>query len=344
MPYQRPVLIAALILLGVMLMTGASSAIAAGTHLIRLPHQGNGLGFDDMTYAPSLHRILIPAAQSGALVMIDPVSQKLTEWKHVVPTGQGPDHDDGGTTSADAGSGLVFASDHKDKAIVALNPHRGQVVARAKLASDSDVLRYVAPLNQIWVTEPKTHEIQRFKVSGGTHPSLQLLGSISLPKGAPELLAVDAAHHAAYVDQRPGTTLKISLRSLKVTSSWPNSCQRDQGLALAKSKNLLFVGCHGGTVVALDTVDNGREVSHARVGAGVDLIAWNTHLQHLYVPGSTSATLSVLRLTADDQLQNIATVPAAKHSHCVAADDNNHAYVCDPQHAAIIVYRDHPTD
>ncbi|WP_109993908.1 YncE family protein [Salinisphaera sp. LB1] len=345
MLYRRSVpLVAALVLFGTIWMAGAGSAMAAVTHRIQLPHQGSGLDFDDMTYAPSLHRVLVPAAQSGALALINPARQTLGEWRHIVPSGQGADHDDAGTTSADSGDGLVFASDHKDEAIVAVNPHGGQVVARAKLASGPDIIRYVKPLDQVWVTEPETHEIQRFKATAGAHPSLRLLGAISLPKGSPELLAVDAAHYAVYANQRPATTLKISLRSLQVVASWPNSCQRDQGLALAPARNLLFVGCREGKVVALDTAQNGKEVSHAAVGAGVDLIAWNPHLQHLYAPGARSATLSVLKLTAHDQLQKVATVPTAKHAHCVATDDQNHAYVCDPRHAAIIVYRDHKTD
>lgn len=315
--------------------------MAAAIHLIGLPHKSQELGFDDMIYAPSLDRVLIPAAQSGALALINPANQKVTEWKHIVPPGPGPDHDDAGTTSADAGDGLVFASDHQHEAIVALNPHSGKVVARARLASGPDIVRYGAPLGQVWVTEPETHQIQRFKASGGAHPSLKRLGSISVPHG-PELLAVDPAHHAAYTDQRPGNTLKISLRSLKVVGSWPNTCRRDQGLALARAQNLLFVACHAGKVVALDTADHGKIVAHAQVGAGLDLIAWNPRLKHLYAPGSSSATLSVLKLAAHDQLQKIATVPVAKHSHCVASDDDDHAYVCDPRHAAIIVYLDHP--
>jgi|GEM_PF-2277236 len=342
MPYRRLALTAAIALCGLSLALGAGRVMAA-THLIQLPYQGNGLGFDDMTFAPSLNRVVVPASQSGALAMINPTNQQVSKWDHIVLKGQGPDHDGAGTTSADTGDGLVFASDHQNRALVAVNPANGRVVALAGLASDPDIVRYVAPLNQVWVTEPKIHKIQRFKASGGSRPSLQLLGSITVPQGAPELLAVDPAHQAVYADQRPGTTLKISLRSLKVVASWPNTCQRDQGLALAPSRNLLFVGCHEGKVVALNTADHGKEVSHAQVGAGVDLIAWNPYLQHLYVPGSYSATLSVLKLTSHNQFKRVATVPTVKHAHCVTTDNRHHAYICDPDQAAIMVYQDHDT-
>jgi len=339
MRHRRVFLTAAITVCGLSLALGAGRVIAA-THLIQMPYQGKSLGFDDMTFASSLNRIIVPAAQSGALAMINPDNQKVSQWDPIVPKGQGPDHDGSGTTSADTGDGLVFASDHQNQALVAVNPANGDVVARVSLASDPDIVRYVAPLNQVWVTEPKVHKIQRFKASGGGKASLKQLGSISVPKGAPELLAVDPAHQAVYADQRPSTTLKISLRSLRVVASWPNTCQRDQGLALAPSKNLLFVGCNHGKVVALNTADHGKEVSHAKVGSGVDLIAWNPYLQHLYVPAWSSANLSVLKLTSHNKLKRVATVPVAKHAHCVTTDDRHHAYICDPGQAAIMVYRD----
>lgn len=155
------------------------------------------------------------------------------------------------------------------------------------------------------VTEPETHEIQRFKAAGGAHPSMQLPGSISLPKGAPERLVVGSGRHAVCVDQRSATTLKISLRSLHVEAYCSNIGQRDQGLALAPSTHLLILARREGKVIALDTSESGKEVSQARVGASVDLIAWNPNLRDLYAPAATNDTLGVRALTAHGQLQKI---------------------------------------
>lgn len=303
-----------------------------------VPHTGHGLDFDDMAAAPSLHRVLVPAAQSGALALIDPASGRLQRWPHVVPPGSGADRDDAGTTSAAVGAGLVFVSDHQDRTVVALDPSSHREVARAPLAAGPDYVRYVAPLHQLWVTEPGRAQIERFAVHGGSHPRLRRLGVIAVP-GGPEALVIDAADHAAYTNEWKHHTLRIDLRSLHITARWANGCRGSRGLALAPARHVLFVGCKEGRVAALDLRHDGRVLAQARVGAGVDIIAWNRHRQHLYVPGARSATLSVLAWHGR-QLQTLATLPAAAHSHCVATDGRDHAYVCDPGRGAVLVYRD----
>lgn len=320
-------------------------AVAASPHTRHVPISSHGgpLGFDDMGYAPALHRILVPAAQSGALALIDPRDQHVTEWRHVVPPGPAAGHHDAGTTSAVMGDGLMFVSDHSDQAVVALDPHTHRSVARAHLASGPDYVRYVAPLHQVWVTEPEASQIERFAVHGGAHPSLKRVGAISVP-GGPEALVVDAAHGVAYTNQWKDHTLQISLHHPRVVASWPNTCEGSRGLALAPSHGLLFVGCKEGKVVALDPAHGGKVVAHAAVGAGVDIIAWNAHLSHLYAPGAKAATLSVVALGPGPTLHVAATVPAAPHAHCVATDGRDHAYVCDPPKGAVIVYTDRASD
>lgn len=305
---------------------------------IKLGH-GAGLDFDDMGYAASLHRVLVPAAQSGDLVLIDPSTQRMQRWKHVVPSGSGADREDAGTTSASAGMGMIFVSDHQDQEVVALSERTHRAVARAKLASGPDYVRYVAPLRQVWVTEPGKAQIERFAVRGGPHPTLQRIGAVPV-KGGPESLVIDAGRGVAYTNEWKDHTLEISLHAPHVTARWPNTCQGSRGLALDAADGVLLVGCKEGKVVALKPSAGGKVLGHAQTGAGVDIIAWNRHLRHVYAPGARSATLTVLHMGADGQLAKVATAPAARHAHCVATDGHRHAYVCDPGAGAILVYTD----
>ncbi|MDE2148661.1 MAG: hypothetical protein KGJ55_02260 [Gammaproteobacteria bacterium] len=321
------------------LALGGVAAQAASVHLLHIPGGGNGLGFDDLGFSPTLDRVLVPAARTGALVLVNPADDALQVLAHVVPGGSGQDRDDAGTTSADYGAGLLFASDHADRAIVAISPRTGQVVVRAELAFGPDYVRYVAPLHEVWVTEPRGRQIQRFSVAAGRVPRLRAVGSIAVP-GGPESLVIDPARGVAYTNQWKNRTEEIGLRTLKVQAAWDNSCTGSRGLALATGPHLLFVGCREGKVVALDPADHGRVVASAEVGRGVDIIAWNPLLRHVYAPGAVSATLSVLELTADNRLVDVATVAAAAHSHCVVTDGRHTAYVCDPAAGALIVYRD----
>jgi len=314
-----------------------------GTHAQLAPKvlqlSSGALGFDDLGYAPALHRVLVPAAQSGDLVLIDPLTQQLHRWKHVVPSGSGTDREDAGTTSADTGMGLIFISDHADREVVALSERSHRPVARAKLASGPDYVRYVAPLKQVWVTEPGKAQIERFGVRGGAHPALVRLGAVAVP-GGPESLVIDAARGVAYTNQWRDHTLEIPLQDPHVSAHWANTCHGSRGLALDAHDGVLLVGCKEGKVVALSPSAGGKVLGHAATGAGVDIIAWNPALRHVYAPGARSATLTVLHMDAAGKMKKVATAPAAPHAHCVTTDGRRHAYVCDPGAGAILVYTD----
>ena len=335
-PSRHPFLLAA----AVALALATTAAAGAATTLLKIPGGAHGLGFDDLGYAPALGRVLVPAAQSGALVLVDPASDALKMLPHIVPGTTGPDHDDAGTTSADYGEGLLFASDHAHMAVVAVDPRTGAVVARAQLAGGPDYVRYVAPLHQVWVSEPHLKQIERFSVTAGAHPMLARVGAISVP-GGPESLVIDATRGQAYSNEWKDHTVTISLKHPQVTARWANSCEGSRGLALDAAGHTLFVGCKEGKVVALDLDHAGRIEASAKVGAGVDIIAWNPVLHHVYAPGAVSATMSVLDFSGG-ALKTVATVPTAAHAHCVATDGKSVAYVCDPGAGALIVYRDHP--
>jgi outer membrane protein assembly factor BamB len=123
-----------------------------------------------------------------------------------------------------------------------------------------------------------------------------------------------------------------------VAARWPNSCAGSRGLALDAAQHTLFVGCREGKVVALDTRD-GHVIASAQVGAGVDIIAWNPLLRHLYAPGAIRADMTVLGYDGH-AFATLARVPTAAHAHCVTTDERHQAYVCDPGAGALLVYRD----
>jgi len=68
---------------------------------VSLPGGEERIGFDDIVYTPALHQIIVPAAQTGRVYLIDPATrshESCAVWQ-------------GRTTSADAGDGYVFAAD-----------------------------------------------------------------------------------------------------------------------------------------------------------------------------------------------------------------------------------------
>jgi hypothetical protein len=50
--------------------------------------------------------------------------------------------------------------------------------------------------------------------------------------------------------------------------------------------------------------------------------------------------MTVIAVSAVGKLSKVATVPTAKGAHCVAADDQGGAWVCDPDGGRLLLYQD----
>src|SRR6266849_4455432 len=133
-------------------MLAASAAITPTP--LALPGGEGGIGFDDMGFAPSIHKVLVPAGRSGNLDLIDPDTKQVTaiggfSSRKSFGGGHGQ-----GVTSADEGRGILFATDRDAKQLIVIDPKTLSIIATAPLASGPDYVRYVAATNEVWVTEP----------------------------------------------------------------------------------------------------------------------------------------------------------------------------------------------
>jgi len=150
----------------------------------------------------------------------------------------------------------------------------------------------------------------------------------------------DARRGRAYTHTWDDATVVLELARHREVARWKNGCKASRGIALDEARGLLFVGCDEGKATALDAAHDGVLLGTAETGKGVDIIAYNPALAHLYVPGGDSATLTILGVTAAGKLDALGSVPVAADSHCVAADDAGHAYVCDPKRGALLIVTD----
>lgn len=331
-------------LIGAALVAISLSAIAADTRVtpIMLPGGEHGLGLDDMSYLPALHRIMVPAGQTGALVLIDPNNNSLSSIPEIAPqaTGKPGRHGrDEGTSSAAYGEGFVFASDHTDQAVAIVDPVHNRVLARVPLASDSDYVRYLAAQHEVWVTEPEAAQVQVFRFTAQPTPSLTPETIIAVP-GGPESLLFDAAHRRAYTNLWKTRTVVIDTATHKVVTEWPNGCKGGRGLAFDEAHAHLFVACTEGAISTLALKGNGKILAHTKAGAGIDIISYSPALHHLYVPGARSATLTIFDVAASGTLRALATYPTAQHAHCVADDNRGHVYVCNPRGGGVLAITD----
>lgn len=326
---------------------GSAESVVAAAHFnrlaaaipIALPGGEGGIGFDDLVFSPELKKLLVPAGRSGNVDLIDPVSRQVVPIGGFSATGRFVRGHGEGTTSADAGRGLLFAIDRTAMKLVVLDPATQAVVARAPLASSPDYVRWVEPTGEVWVTEPDKERIEIFSLPASGPPVPVHKGFLVVP-GGPESLIIDAARGRAYTHLWKSTSVAIDLKTRALAAHWPNGCAGSRGIALDRERGFLFVGCAEGKAVVLDVNRNGTVRDSLSAGAGVDIIGYGRDLRHLYLPGGESETMAILGVAATGKLALLATVQTAKGAHCVAADDHRQAWVCDPGRGRLLLVTD----
>ena len=326
-------------------LTGYFGAIAttyAGQALsttpLAIPNGAGGIGFDDLGFAPGLHKVIVPAGRTGNLVLVEPGSNKTEviggfSSQATFTGGHGE-----GVTSADVGRSGIFATDHDEQTLDLVDPQSKQILAKTKLAAEPDYVRYVAATNEVWVTEPRASQIEIFSLPEHGFPEPNHAATISIPTG-PESLLIDGARGRAYTNLWTDRTLAIDLKQRAVVARWKNGCRGSRGTALDSARGFLFVGCKEGKLESL-SVKDGRHLGEASSGSGVDIIAYAPSLRHAYLPGGDSATMAVIGISMNGTPTVLETVTTAKHSHCVTTDDLGNAYVCDPQAGQLLVIHD----
>ncbi len=241
--------------------------IATPVSPLQLPGADGPIGFDDLRFSSEMQKVIVPAGRTGRVDLVDPRDRSVQEitgfsTSAVARSGHGES-----TTSADAGRGMLFASDRTRRELVVADARTRQIVTRMKLGGPPDYVRWVGPTNEVWVSEPSRRMIEIFRLSGESPPTLTESGAIDVPDG-PESLEIDAGHRRAYTNSWHDSTFAIDVTSRKVVARWKNSCEGSRGLAIDPARELVFVGCDEGHAVALSTRD-GRVTGRAKTGEGV---------------------------------------------------------------------------
>jgi hypothetical protein len=319
-----------------------SSPAGTPSQPISLPQGAPGIGFDDLRFSPDLGKVLVPAGRSGFIDLVDPGTGAVSTIGGLSASARFQGGHDFGVTSVDQGRRWLYATDRTSLKLHVIDPGSRSIVASSPLAASPDYVRWVAPTGEVWVTEPDAEQIEVFSApADGTSVPRQL--ALIKVAGGPESLEVDSTRGRAYAHLWKGATVAIDLRSRAIAATWPNACEGSRGLALDEPLGWLFAGCSEGAAVVLDVGRGGARLSKVAAGAGVDIIAYAPALRHLYLPGGKSATMAILGVSAKGQLSVLGTVPTAPGAHCVTADTNGSAYVCDPDRGQLLRYRDpHP--
>ena len=306
---------------------------------VPLPGTRGDVGFDDLTYAMRLHRVLAPAGRTGKLDLIDPTTREVSAVDGFAAAEEHARGHEQGTTSADEGGEWIFAIDRTTKRLDVVDAKQRKIVAMAPLAGSPDYVRWVEPTREVWVTEPDNDRIEVFSVAAGTPPKPEHTAFIKVD-GGPESLVIDRKRQRAYTHLWKSSSLAIDLRARSIAATWHNGCSGSRGIAIDESRGFLFAGCSEGKAIAIDVDHEGKELGTVGTGNGVDVIAYSPSLMHLYVPGASSGTLAIIDVKDNGEVATLATLPTAKGAHCVTADEEGGVWVCDPQEGRLLYLKD----
>src|SRR5262245_63830641 len=181
------------------LFLAALTATLTAPSPISLPGVEGGIGFDDLGFAPTLHRVLVPGGRTGKLVLIDPETRRT---EIISGFTQGAEYGGGhgeGITSADEGPGVIFVTDRSSKRLNVVDEQSHKIVATAPLGAGPDYVRFVAESNEVWVTEPRVQGIEVFSLPPSGTPRPVHSGFIEVA-GGPEALVISHQQKRAYTN------------------------------------------------------------------------------------------------------------------------------------------------
>lgn len=319
-------------ILAVLVATGCASSRAG--QRVGLPGAGPGIGFDDLRYSATLHRVLVPAGRTGTLDLIDPDTLAVTSIAGFGAVGSYSGGHDDGPTSVDEGNGLLYVTDRTTGKVDVVDPGAARIIASASLVAGPDYVRYVKATNELWVTEPDADQIEVLALAADPTAAPAHAAVVAVDNG-PESMVIDNKRGRAYTHRWRATTVAVDLATRAIVAEWQNGCAASRGIALDEERGFLFAVCSEGTTSVLDVANGGKVLSTFSRGSGFDVIGYAPRSGHLYLAGSDCGCLVTLGVSAQGTLGFLEQAKASGRTHCAVADDLGHAWWCDQDQGSI---------
>ena len=223
-------------------------------------HVGGDGGWDYIVADPETHRVYVTRSthtmvidgQSGKTIADIP-GQKRSHGVALVPAvGRGFITDGGG-------DGAIVVFDLKTNAVL------GSIAA----LPDADGIIYDSATNRVLAVSGDKNALMT--IAPDVDPKN---GKIEAPielGGSPEFLAADGAGKAYVNLVDKNLVVVVDLKQRKVIDRWPVAPGGTPvGMAMDRSKRLLFVGCRNPQKLIVMSADTGKVLADLPIGAGVD--------------------------------------------------------------------------
>jgi hypothetical protein len=315
---------------------------------VQLPDASPGIGFDDMGYSPELKKLIVPAGRTGAIDLIDPLTNEITVIKgFTMSTMFTLGKHRSGSTSASYGADKIYAIDNESKTVRVVDVATKMVTFSTMLAAAPDYVRWVESTHELWVTMPQnpgvsvtTPEIEVLTVPDNAAP--MHAANITFPASGPEALFIDNKRQRAYTNNGfGGNTYAVDLKTRMVVETWKNGCTAlAVDLEFDDARGFVMVACAAGRLAVLDIANAGKQLGEVSAGMGVDVCAYNPTLHHMYLAGQDSKDLSIIGISAAGVPTVLGKLATGAGSQMVAADEYGNAWVGDPGGGRLLKVRD----
>jgi hypothetical protein len=307
--------------------TGSNPPVDAGSTPVQMPGGAGGIGFDDMRFSATLAQLLIPAGRTGNLDLVDPSTEEIASIGGFSAEATYSGDTTFGVTSADEGNDVIYATDRTTSTLSRIDPKLKMVTATLTLAGTPGYVRYVAPTNEVWVSEPGAKQIEIVALMGADGGT-GLSHAATIAVAGAESLEIDATNGLAFTNTA-SSTLAIDLTSRAVADTWANGCTTAKGIAIDPLQRWVIVACNEGKLVVLGE-QTGSMLGTLKTGAGVDRIAYDASRARVYVPSPAEAAMGVVVLNPKGVPTLAGSVQATSDAHCAATPGGGEVFVCSP--------------
>jgi streptogramin lyase len=297
------------------------------------------VGFDELTWAPGLHKLVVPAGGTGKVHLLDPSTHA---WESVEGFSRSNalrgGHTQGPTSAAEA-DGFVVTIDRTSRRVVLFDPATHVIVGARELAATPDYVRYEPMAREVWITEPDAERIEVLSLDPKRgEQAFAPVAMIAVTDG-PEALVFDHPRGRAYVNGWRGVTVVIDLASHAVRGAFANGCEGSRVLAIDEPRGLLFSACVEGKITTMDLLHGGQVTSRLAYGAGMDALAYDARRGLLHAPSGVTGTMATIEVGAQGELTLASEIATAKGASCAAVDDDGSVWICDPAHGRVLSTR-----
>ncbi len=287
---------------------GAGSEAAQPYHFIReIPIGGDG-GWDYLSVDSAARKLYV--AHATRVVVVD------LDRDAVVGAIDGTPGVHGLALASDLSRGFTSNGEESRCSVVDLRTLK--TVFRVRTGTGPDAILY----------EPGRQEVYTFNGRANSATIIdaqkdEVVATILLP-GKPEFAVADPGAGRVYNDiETKDEVVAIDTVSHRIVATWPIAPGEDpSGLAIDPAHHRLFIGCHNGHMVMMDSA-NGQVLATVPIGRGIDGDAFDPGTG-LAFASCGDGTVTIAREDAPGRLTVVQTLATEPGARTMALDPRTH--------------------